>query len=83
MWNILEYFAGTGLAQEPRDLVNELPVKVSPLIHLYPIKNLYSLAYTTQLIQAELNLSSDIFTVTFVGTINNLFRNVLHLKNLI
>ena len=41
------------LAQEPSDLVNELPFKVSPVIPLGPIKTLYSFAKTTQLIQAE------------------------------
>ena len=44
MWNIIEYFAVTSLAQEPRDLVNELPFKVSPVIPLDPIKTLYSVA---------------------------------------
>ena len=44
LWNIIEYFAVTGLAQEPRDLVIELPFKVSPLIPLDPIKTLYSVA---------------------------------------
>ena len=44
LWNIIEYFAVTGLAQEPRDLVNELPFKVSPVIALDPIKTLYSVA---------------------------------------
>ena len=34
----------TGFAQEPRDLVNELPSKVSPVIPLDPIKSLYSVA---------------------------------------
>ena len=42
LWNIIEDFAVTGLAQEPRDLVNELPFKVSPVIPLDPIKTLYS-----------------------------------------
>ena len=37
----------TGLAQEPRDLVNELPFKVSPVIPLGPIKTLSSVAYHT------------------------------------
>ena len=36
------YFAVTGLAQEPRDLANELPFKVSPVIPLDSIKTLYS-----------------------------------------
>ena len=40
----MEYFAVTGLAQELRDLVNDLPFKVSPLIPLDPIKTLYSVA---------------------------------------
>ena len=44
LWNIIEYFAVTGLAQEPRDLVNELPFKVSPVIPLDHIKTLYSVA---------------------------------------
>ena len=44
LWNIIEYFAVTGLAQEPRDLVNELPFKVSPVIPLDPIKTLNSVA---------------------------------------
>ena len=44
LWNIIEYFAVTGLAQEPSDLVNELPFKVSPVIALDPIKTLYSVA---------------------------------------
>ena len=45
LMNIIEYyFAVTGLAQEPRDLVNELPFKVSPVIPLDPIKTLYSVA---------------------------------------
>ena len=44
MWNIIEYFAVTSLAQEPRDLVNELPFKVSPVIPLDPVKTLYSVA---------------------------------------
>ena len=44
MWNIIEYFAVTSLAQEPRDLVNELPSKVSPVIPIDPIKTLYSVA---------------------------------------
>ena len=44
LWNIIEFFAVTGLAQEPRDLVNELPFKVSPVIPLGPIKTLYSVA---------------------------------------
>ena len=34
----------TGLAQEPRDLVNEMPFRVSPVIPLDPIKTLYSVA---------------------------------------
>ena len=34
----------TGLAQEPRDLVNELPLKVSPLIPLDLTNTLYSVA---------------------------------------
>ena len=38
------HFVATGLAQEPRDLVNELPFKVSTLIPLDPIKTLYSVA---------------------------------------
>ena len=42
LWNIIEYFAVTGLVQEPRDLVNELPFKVSPVIPLDPIKTLFS-----------------------------------------
>ena len=33
-----------GLAQEPRDLVSELPFKVSPMIPLDPIKVLNSVA---------------------------------------
>ena len=41
------------LAQEPRDLVNELPFKVSTVIPLDPIKTLYSVAQSTLLIQAE------------------------------
>ena len=41
---IIEYFAVTGLAQEPRDLVNELPFKVSSVIPLDPITILYSVA---------------------------------------
>ena len=36
--------AVTGLAQEPRDLINELPFEVSPAIPLDPIKTLYSVA---------------------------------------
>ena len=44
LWNIIEYFAVTGFAQEPRYLVNELPFKVSPGIPLDPIKTLYSVA---------------------------------------
>ena len=44
LWNIIEYFAVTGLAQEPRDLVNELPFNVSPVIPPDPIKTLYSVA---------------------------------------
>ena len=44
LWNIIEYFAVTGLAQEPRDLVNELPFKISPVIPLDPIRTLYSVA---------------------------------------
>ena len=42
--NIIEYFAVIGLAQEPCDLVNELPFKVSPVIPLDPIKTLYFVA---------------------------------------
>ena len=42
--HIIEYFAVTGLAQEPSDLVNELPFKASPVIALDPIKTLYSVA---------------------------------------
>ena len=38
LWNIIEYFAVTSLAQEPRDIVNKLPFKVSPVIPLDPIK---------------------------------------------
>ena len=53
LWNIIEYFAVTGFAQEPRDLVNELPFKVRPVIPLDPFKTLYSVAQTSQLIQAE------------------------------
>ena len=34
----------TGLAQEPRDLIKELPFKVSPVNPLDPIKSLYSVA---------------------------------------
>ena len=34
----------TGLAQEPRGPVNELPFKVSPMIPQDPIKTLYSVA---------------------------------------
>ena len=44
LWNIIEYFAVTGLVQEPRDLVNELPFMVSRVISLDPIKTLYSVA---------------------------------------
>ena len=44
LWNIIEYFAVTGLAQESRDLVNELPFKVIPVIPLDLIKTLYSVA---------------------------------------
>ena len=43
----LEYFAATGLAQEPRDLVSALPFKFSQMISLDPIKTLYSVAQTT------------------------------------
>ena len=42
--NIIEYFAVTGLTQEPRDLVSALPVKVSTTLPLDPIKTLYSFA---------------------------------------
>ena len=34
----------TCLAQEPRDLVNELPFKVCSMLPLDPIKTLYSVA---------------------------------------
>ena len=44
LWNIIEYFAVTGLAQELRGLVNELSFEVSPLVPLDPIKTLYSVA---------------------------------------
>ena len=42
--NIIEYFAVTGLTQEPRDLVSALSVKVSPTLPLDPIKTLYPFA---------------------------------------
>ena len=42
--NIIEYFAVTALAQEPRDLVSALPFKVCPMLPLNPIKILYSVA---------------------------------------
>ena len=42
--NIIEYFAVTCLAQELRDLVSALHVKVSPTLPLDPIKTFYSFA---------------------------------------
>ena len=42
--NVIEYFAVTGLAQELRDLVSALPLKVSPMLPLDHIKTLYSVA---------------------------------------
>ena len=44
LWNIIKYFAVSGLAQGPCDLVNELPFKVGLVIPLDPIKTLYSVA---------------------------------------
>ena len=73
LWNIIEYFSVTGLAQEPRDLVNELPFKVSPVIPLDPIKTLYSVILCNR--TCPLTFYS---TLAFMETINILFKNVLH-----
>ena len=56
------------------------------MILLDSIKTLYSVVQITQLIQAEMDLSFDSFTVhcmAFMQTINHLSRNVLHIKYLI
>ena len=42
--NIIEYFAVTSLAQEPRDLVSALLFKITPMIPLDPSKTLYFVA---------------------------------------
>ena len=42
--HLIEYFAVTSLAQEPRDLVSALHFKVSIMIPLDPLKTVYSVA---------------------------------------